>query len=75
MYERVHKKVPVKDVTVRKDSHVEIWLKNFVKPADLLVSEKGVRHPHLVRVSHGQVADFIWNKKGTNEEEMQSEDN
>jgi len=42
----------VKDVAVRKHSHVQILLKDVVEPSDLLIAEKGIRHPHLGSVRH-----------------------
>ena len=49
----------VEDVAVGEHAHVQVGLQDVVKSADLLVSEEGVRHPHLGRVSHCQVANLV----------------
>ena len=48
----------VENVAVREDTNVKIWREDGVKPADLLISEESVRHPHLAGVRHGQVFYF-----------------
>ena len=50
----------VEDVPVREDPDVEVGGEDVVELPDLLVPEEGVRHPHLARVSQGQVADLVW---------------
>ena len=51
----------VEDVAVREDPDVEVGGEDVVELPDLLVPEEGVRHPHLARVSQGQVADPLCN--------------
>ena len=51
----------VEDVAVGEDSDVEVGGEDVVELPDLLVTEEGVRHPHLARVSKGQVADPLCN--------------
>ena len=51
----------VEDVPVGVDSDVEVGGEDVVELPDLLVPEEGVRHPHLARVSQGQVADPLCN--------------
>ena len=52
----------VEDVAVWKDPDVEVGGEDVVELPDLLVPEEGVRHPHLARVSQGQVLDPLWRK-------------
>ena len=40
----------VEDVTVRKDSDVQVRLDDVVKLCLLLISEECVRHPNLVKL-------------------------
>ena len=51
----------VEDVAVWEDPDVEVGGEDVVELPDLLVPEEGVRHPHLARVSQGQVADPLCN--------------
>ena len=51
----------VEDVAVWEDPDVEVGGEDVVELPDLLVTEEGVRHPHLARVSQGQVADPLCN--------------
>ena len=51
----------VEHVAVGEDSDVEVGGEDVVELPDLLVPEEGVRHPHLARVSQGQVADPLCN--------------
>ena len=48
----------VEDVAVGEDSNVEVGGENVVELPDLLVTEEGIRHPHLARVRHRQVFYF-----------------
>ena len=52
----------VEDVAVGEDSDVEVGGEDVVELPDLLVPEEGIRHPHLARVSQGQVLDPLWRK-------------
>ena len=45
----------VQNVSVGKDSDVEVWLDDVVELAVLLVPEKRVRHPDLAGIRQGQV--------------------
>ena len=47
----------VEDVAVWEDPDVEVGGEDVVELPDLLVTEEGVRHPHLARVRQGQVLD------------------
>ena len=47
----------VEDVAVGEDSDVEVGGEDVVELPDLLVTEEGVRHPHLACVRQGQVLD------------------
>ena len=49
----------VEDVAVWEDPDVEVGGQDLVEARNLLVPEEGVRHPHLARVSQGQVADLV----------------
>ena len=49
----------VEDVAVREDPDVEVGGQDLVEARHLLIPEEGVRHPHLARVSQGQVADLV----------------
>ena len=51
----------VEDVAVWEDPDVEVGGEDVVELPDLLVPEEGVRHPHLARISQGQVADPLCN--------------
>ena len=51
----------VENITVGKDSNVEVRRQNSVKPPDLLVPEESVRHPDLAGVGHRQILDLPWN--------------
>ena len=57
----------VENITIGKDSHVEIGGENGVKPTDLLVPEESVRHPDLAGVGHRQILDLPWNTEDRSE--------
>ena len=52
----------VQHVPVGIDPDVKVGREDLVEPADLLVPEEGVRHPHLAGVRHGQVFDPLLTK-------------
>ena len=45
----------VEHIAVWEHSDIQVGGEDRVKPPDLLVTEEGVRHPHLARVRHRQV--------------------
>ena len=45
----------VENITIGKDSDVEVWRENCVKPSDLLVPEESVGHPDLLGVGKSEV--------------------
>ncbi len=45
----------IEDVSVGVDPHVQVGLDDVVELARLLVSEEGVRHPHLDMVRLGWI--------------------
>ena len=49
----------VENITIGKDSDVEVGGENCVKPTDFLVPEESVRHPHFAGVRDGEVRDLI----------------
>ena len=51
----------VENITIGKDSDVEVWRENCVKPSDFLVPEESVGHPDLTGVGHRQILDLPWN--------------
>ena len=51
----------VENITIGKDSDVEVGGENCVKPTDFLVPEESVRHPDLAGVGHRQILDLPWN--------------
>ena len=46
----------VQDVAVGEDAHVEVGLDDVVELAVLLITEEGVRHPHL---PHRSISMYI----------------
>ena len=51
----------VEHIPVWEHSDIQVGGEDRVEPPDLLVTEEGVRHPHLARISQGQVADPLCN--------------
>ena len=51
--------LPVQDVTIGVDPHIEIGSQDCVKSACLLVPEESVRHPDLFCVGEGQVTNLV----------------
>ena len=49
----------VENITIGKDSDVEVGRQNGVKPPDLLVPEESVRHPDLAGIRDGEVGDLV----------------
>ena len=45
----------VEHIAVWEHSDIQVGGEDRVEPPDLLVTEEGVRHPHLARVRHCQV--------------------
>ena len=45
----------VEHIPVWEHSDIQVGGEDRVEPPDLLVTEEGVRHPHLARVRHRQV--------------------
>ena len=45
----------VEHIPVWEHSDIQVGGEDRVEPPDLLVTEEGVRHPHLARIRHRQV--------------------
>ncbi len=50
----------VEDVTVGKDSHVNVVHENGMKVALLFVPEERVRHPDLARIRQGEILESTY---------------
>lgn len=53
----------VENVSIGKDSDVEVGLDDLVEVALLLIAEEGVGHPHLARVRQGKVANSTYTRQ------------
>ena len=50
---------PVDNISIRKDTNIQIRSEDLVEATNLLISKESVRHPHLAGVCYGQVPDFV----------------
>lgn len=55
-------KIPdtIKNIPIRENSNVKVWLNDVMELAVLLISEKCIRHPHFSGICHCQVFDAAW---------------
>ena len=49
----------VEDVSVGEDPDVQVRREDVVELADLLISKKGVRHPHFACISQSQIPNSL----------------